>query len=122
MILSKTPHKLGCVIKNKPISVKTDVSRSEFVEQILISAESNHKAGIELSCFEILPESITFPDFCVVEEYEPENDLLEKLTFFLRNSSHRIFFILPQYYFLGSQIETVVSDTSSLLYTISYFL
>ena len=122
MILSKTPHKLGCVIKTSPTLVKIDVSRSEFVEQILISAESNHKSGIELSCFELSQDSIFFPDFCVVEEYEPENELLEKLVFFLRNSSHRIFFILPHYYFLGSQIQTVVSDTSSLLYKISYFL
>ena len=67
MILSKTPHKLGCVIKANPTSFKIDVSRSEFVEQILISAESNHKSGVELSCFELSQDSIFFPDFCVVE-------------------------------------------------------
>ena len=122
MILSKTPHKLGCVTKNNPISVKVDISRSEFVKEILFSVESNHKLGIELSCFELSADSINFPDFCVVEENEPENDLLEKLTFFLRNSSHRILFILPHYYFLGSQIQSVVTDTASLLYKISYFL
>jgi len=95
MILSKTPHKIGCVIKNSPILIKSDVSRSEFVEEILNSVESNHKLGIELTCFELPQECSSFPDFCVVEEDEPENELLEKLTFFLRNSSHRIFFILP---------------------------
>ena len=57
MILSKTPHKLGCVIKANPTSFKIDVSRSEFVEQILISAESNHKSGVELSCFELSQDS-----------------------------------------------------------------
>ena len=81
MILSKTPHKLGCVTKNNPISVRVDISRSEFVKEILFSVESNHKLGIELSCFELSADSINFPDFCVVEENEPENDLLEKLTF-----------------------------------------
>lgn len=122
MILSKTPHKIGCVIKNSPILIKSDVSRSEFVEEILNSVESNHKLGIELTCFELPQEYSSFPDFCVVEEDEPENELLEKLTFFLRNSSHRIFFILPHYYFLGSQIPSVVTETSSLLYKISYLL
>jgi len=122
MILSKTPHKLGCVIKNNLTAFDPNTGRFEFVEKILNCVESNHKLGIELTCFELPQDSSGFPDFCVVEEDEIENDILDKLAFFVRNSSHKIFFMLPQHYFLGSQIESVVSDTSALLYKISYFL
>lgn len=121
MILSKNPHKLGCIIRNNPVQIVPEDYRYNFAKEIFSTIELNNKLGINLTCFE-LPQNFIFPDFCVVEEDEPENEFLEKLTFFLRNSTHRIFFLLPHYYFLGSQINSAVIDTSDLLYKISYFL
>jgi UV DNA damage repair endonuclease len=117
MILSKTPHQLGYVYK-----AGNENTKSNFLDTIFSLLEKNSKLGLEVTCVEIPSKESFIPDFFNLEEDAPENKILDKISLSLRNNNHRIFFILPNYYFLGTQIDEVYLETVDLLNKISYLV
>lgn len=122
MLLTKTPHKLGCIHKNLRDSSKNQFICTEkfvkFVEEKILE-DSLHQ--IEITVFEV--ENLhSIPDYSTIEESDPVFEEFEKISSHLRKNSGRIFFYLPQTFFLGSQLPNVVEDTKALLEKISYFL
>lgn len=118
MILSKNTGNLGCV--NREFS-KSIISCYDFVQIVLNEVADSNSKSIKTSCFEI-PQDFVFPDFSVLEDGSEEMDIIWDLSNYIRNRSHRIFFFLPSYYFLGSQMEDVVIKTRSAIISISEFL
>lgn len=118
MILSKNTGNLGCI--NRQFN-KSLVSCYDFVRIVLDEVTDANSKSIKTTCFEI-PQDFTFPDFSVIEDGSIEMEIIWDLSNYLRKNSHRIFFFLPGYYFLGSQMDEVVSKTKSTVTSISEFL
>jgi len=118
MILSKNTGNLGCVNKNFGRSI---TSCYDFVQMVLNESIDANSKSIKLSCFEI-GQDFNFPDFSSIEEEDKVMDLIWDLSNLIRTNSHRIFFFLPGYYFLGSQMPDVVEKTRETVLSISVFL
>jgi UV DNA damage repair endonuclease len=122
MILSKTPHKLGCSLKIPSESSKLGFSCSELISFVEQTVSHNIKHGIDLTCLEINQHGSFTCDFSLLEEEDQNSKLLEDLSIKMREKSHRLFVFVSQYYFLGSQITEVVEETHNLITRLSYFL
>lgn len=122
MILSKTPHKLGCSFKTAEVKTKKELSRKDFVLLVNDLVSKSIKNGIDVTCLEITQPGLYNYDFSDVEENDPESELLDSLAGNLRQNSHRLFLFLSQYYFLGSQIPEVVQQTHDVISNLSCFM
>jgi UV DNA damage endonuclease len=122
MLLTKTPHKIGSIYQSSlELPVKNFPLIDHFVKLVENKIHENFSSGIEITTFEISSlEDI--PDYRCLEESDPIFDDLEKIATHIRKNSTRIFFYLPQYFFLGSQLPHVVEDTKEVLERISLFL
>ncbi len=117
MILSKTPHQLGYVYK-----AESESTKSNFLEILFELLQKNSKLGLGVTCVEIGNKEDFIPNFFNLEEDADENKILDKISLLLRNQPQRIFFLVPQYYFLGTQLEQVYLETVSLLHRITYLV
>jgi UV DNA damage repair endonuclease len=117
MILSKTPHQLGYVYK-----AGNESTKSNFLDNFFSILDKNSKLGLEVTCVEIAGKEDFIPDFLNLEEEDPENKILDKISLFLRNHPQRIFFLIPNYYFLGTQLEEVHKESVLLLNKIAYLI
>lgn len=122
MLLRKTPHKIGCIHDCfAEIPEYNYYLPDHFVEFVENRISENASVGIEITTLEITSlEEI--PDFSLLEESDPIFEKFEKISSHLRKNGSRIFFYLPQYFFLGSQLPHVVEDTKKALEKISLFL
>jgi hypothetical protein len=118
MILGRNLNRIGYT--SKVIGPKTkDVSI--FAETVLGLVSENQERGISVTCIEV--EQGFHPlDFSVIEDGSQESDVIWEVFQFLKSNRHRLFFFLPSYYFLGSQIPEVVTGTKEVLKSLSVFL
>jgi len=122
MLLTKTPHKLGCIHKDLKEFLNNDSKdQSEFVTWVDNIIKENNSKGIEITVVEI-SDSKNIPDYTLLEESDPIFLVFENLAIHLRKTNNKLFFYLPQSFFLGSQLEDVVKSTKHLLEKISFFL
>lgn len=122
MILSKTPHKLGCTYKTAESKAKKELSRQEFILFVTEVVVKSIKNGIDVTCIEITQPGLFDCDFTSLEEGDKDSEILDNLSDTLRQNSHRLFIFLSQHYFLGSQIEEVVKQTHEVVLNISCFM
>lgn len=122
MILSKTPHKLGCTYKTADYKTKKELSREDFILFIDDIVSKSIKNGIDVTCLEITQPGLFSYDFSGLEEGEKDSETLDLLSRKLRQNSHRLFIFLSQYYFLGSQITEVVDQTHEVILNLSCFM
>lgn len=120
MLLTKTPHKLGCIQKDKEIDFTGD-PREEFLKWVTAKIYENSSLGIEMTVVDISSVD-TVPDYSDIEESDPIFQEFESISLHLRKTKNRIFFYLPQNFFLGSQLPQIVEQTKKLLEKISFFL
>lgn len=122
MLLTKTPHRIGCIHDcSLELPEYNFYLPEHFVEFVENKTRENSSIGIEITSFEITSlEEI--PDFSILEESDPIFERFETISSHLRKTGARIFFYLPQYFFLGSQLPHVVDDTKKVLEKISLFL
>lgn len=117
MILGRNLNQIGYV--DRDFDPTGDLH--PFLLYILERVTKDHSKGISLTCLEI-PQGFPIFDFSLIEEDSRESSVIWDIFQFIKSSKHRIFFFLPNYYFLGSQISSVVEDTKSLVYSLSTFL
>jgi UV DNA damage endonuclease len=122
MILSKTPHKLGCTYKIAESKTKKELSREDFILFVNDIVSGSIKNGIDVTCLEIANPGLFNYDFTSVEEGDSDSEALDELSRKLRQNSHRLFIFLSQYYFLGSQIAEVVDQTHEVILNLSCFM
>ena len=118
MILGRNLNQIGYV--NREVSSSTDGTYL-FAQGVLDLISNNHEKGIPVTCIEI-PQNFTKLDFSDIEEESKESEVIWSIFQFIKSNRHRLFFFLPNYYFLGSQIESVVEDSKSVITELSIFL
>jgi len=118
MILGRNLNQIGYVSRDlNPTSSDLHLFLLKIFEKV-----SHHQSkGISVTCFEI-PQGFPNFDFSLIEEDSQESGIIWNIFQFIKSSKHRIFFFLPNYYFLGSQIPSVVEDSKSLISSLSTFL
>jgi len=94
---------------------------SDFLKFVHSTVSRNKKIGLGVTCLEI-PQNFKSLDFSSVEEGTKDSEILWEIFQFIKADKHRVFFFLPNFYFLGSQIDGVVDQTKDLLNSISCFL
>ncbi len=118
MILSRNLNRIGYVNRETPQDVD---NISMFLSLILDNLIHDKEKGIYVTCFEI-PQGFTCFDFSNLEEGSDDSTKIWDIFQFLKSSGQRIFFFLPNYYFLGSQISEVVENSKSLITSLSILL
>lgn len=118
MILGRNLNQIGYV--NKDLNLNSS-DLNLFLLYLLEKITKNQSKGIPITCLEI-PQGFPIFDFSLIEEDNKESDVIWDIFQFIKSSKHRIFFFLPNYYFLGSQIPNVVEDSRSLISSLSVFL
>jgi len=118
MILSRNLNRIGYVNREIPPNVE---NISAFLSLILDNLTLDSERGIPVTCFEI-PSGLHAFDFSNLEEGSENDVKIWEIFQFLKSSKQRLFFFLPNYYFLGSQIPEVVDNSKSLITSLSYLL
>jgi UV DNA damage repair endonuclease len=118
MILSKNTNNIGYVSSPSELSNR-EYSCVDLLDFIVGRAERDSNLGLSITCIEI-PSNFIFPDFSNYDD-SGESDLLLRISRVIR-SGQRLFFYLPSYFFLGSQIPDVVEKTRILLVNLARFL
>ena len=118
MILSRNLNKIGYINREIPQSL---AGVSQFLSLILDNLKLDSDRGIPVSCFEV-PQGFQVLDFSSIEEGSDESSKVWEIFQFLKSSKQRIFFYLPNYYFLGSQIPEVVETTRGMISSLCSFL
>ena len=118
MILGRNLNQIGYT--SRVIGPKTkDVSI--FAETVLSLVSENQERGISVTCIEV-EQGFQPLNFSSIEDSSQESEVIWEVFQFLKSNRHRLFFFLPSYYFLGSQIPEVVTDTKEVLKSLSIFL
>lgn len=118
MILSKNTNNIGYVSGKLQLS-KSEYSCDSMLNFIADRLERDSSLGLNITCIEI-PGNFIFPDFSSYDE-TGDSELLLRTAKSIR-SGQRLFFYLPSYFFLGSQIDEVVEKTKEILVRIYGFL
>lgn len=118
MILGRNLNQIGYVYRE--VSFSADRTHL-FAQEVLDIIRDNHEKGIPVTCIEI-PQNFARLDFSGLEEGSKEADIIWSTFQFIKSNRHRLFFFLPNYYFLGSQIESVVDDSKSVITGLSTYL
>jgi hypothetical protein len=118
MILGRNLNQIGYVNRE---SSSTAEGTFLFAQGVLDLMKDNHEKGIPVTCIEI-PQNFNKLDFSSIEEESRESDVIWSTFQFIKSNRHRLFFFLPNYFFLGSQIEGVVEESKSVITELSTFL
>jgi len=118
MILSRNLNRIGYVNREIPQNVE-DISA--FLSIILRNLILDKERGIPVTCFEI-PQGFPSFDFSNIEEGSEDSSTIWEIFQLLKSTNQRVFFFLPNYYFLGSQIAEVVENSKHLIGFLSIFL
>jgi hypothetical protein len=118
MILGRNLNQIGYV--NRDLN-PVDGDLHLFLLHIFESVTKDHSRGISVTCLEI-HQGFPIFDFSLIEEDSKESSVIWDIFQFIKSSKHRIFFFLPNYYFLGSQIPSVIEDSKSLISSLSILL
>lgn len=118
MILGRNLNQIGYVNREASFAVNDTYL---FAQSVLELIKNNHENGVPVTCVEI-PQNFTSLDFSDLEEGSNEAEVIWSTFQFIKSNGHRLFFFLPNYYFLGSQIKSVVDDSKSAITGLSTYL
>lgn len=119
MILSRNLNRLGCV--NRDLSSRNTYDLLSLLNLVFLRIKENDSLGIKITTFEI-SQNFILPKLEQIEEDSNEGKLLWSIFMFVKSSDHRVLFLLPSQFFLGSQIPEVVENTKTLISGLSSLL